>query len=164
MSTHTAEAVLRYDDVVARFDPVLGLEVHVELATATLFGVIAWVFGPTAQTLVYCAAAALLVVAGSGDAARRPALPGMDPADARCDAFYRVLAESGTPLIVHCGEEKAVKGSDTQAFGNPLRLRPEHPREGYEAAWWDGYTPRSLSWALRPAQVSVWWSDAENKY
>jgi len=34
-----------------------------------------------------------------------------------------VLAETGTPLIVHCGEEKAVKGSDTQAFGNPLRLR-----------------------------------------
>jgi len=52
-----------------------------------------------------------------------PAAMGMDPADARCDAFYRVLAESGTPLIVHCGEEKAVKGSDTQAYGNPLRLR-----------------------------------------
>jgi uncharacterized protein len=52
-----------------------------------------------------------------------PAAMGMDPADAKCDAFYRVLAESGTPLIVHCGEEKAVKGSDTQAFGNPLRLR-----------------------------------------
>lgn len=53
-----------------------------------------------------------------------PAAMGMDPADARCHAFYRVLAESGTPLIVHCGEEKAVKGSDTQAYGNPLRLRP----------------------------------------
>lgn len=52
-----------------------------------------------------------------------PAAMGMDPADARCDAYYRVLAESGTPLIVHCGEEKAVKGSDTQALGNPLRLR-----------------------------------------
>ncbi len=52
-----------------------------------------------------------------------PAAMGMDPADAKCDAFYRVLAETGTPLIVHCGEEKAVKGSDTQAFGNPLRLR-----------------------------------------
>lgn len=52
-----------------------------------------------------------------------PAAMGMDPADAKCAAFYRVLAESGTPLIVHCGEEKAVKGSDTQAFGNPLRLR-----------------------------------------
>ena len=52
-----------------------------------------------------------------------PAAMGMDPANAKCDAFYRVLAETGTPLIVHCGEEKAVKGSDTQAFGNPLRLR-----------------------------------------
>jgi mannonate dehydratase len=52
-----------------------------------------------------------------------PAAMGMDPADARCDAFYRVLAEHGTPLIVHCGEEKAVKGGDTQALGNPLRLR-----------------------------------------
>ena len=35
MSTTTTEAVLPYDDVVARFDPVLGLEVHVELGTAT---------------------------------------------------------------------------------------------------------------------------------
>jgi aspartyl-tRNA(Asn)/glutamyl-tRNA(Gln) amidotransferase subunit B len=35
VSTHTAEPVVRYDDVVARFDPVLGLEVHVELGTAT---------------------------------------------------------------------------------------------------------------------------------
>ena len=52
-----------------------------------------------------------------------PAAQGMDPASAKCDDFYRVLAASGTPLIVHCGEEKAVKGSDTQAFGNPLRLR-----------------------------------------
>jgi len=52
-----------------------------------------------------------------------PAAMGMDPAAAHCEPFYRVLAESGTPLIVHCGEEKAVKGSDTQAYGNPLRLR-----------------------------------------
>lgn len=52
-----------------------------------------------------------------------PAAMGMDPADKRCDAFYQVLASRGTPLIVHCGEEKAVKGSDTQAYGNPLRLR-----------------------------------------
>ncbi len=52
-----------------------------------------------------------------------PAAMGMDPADAKCEAFYRQLAASRIPLIVHCGEEKAVKGSDTQAFGNPLRLR-----------------------------------------
>jgi aspartyl-tRNA(Asn)/glutamyl-tRNA(Gln) amidotransferase subunit B len=35
MSTDTTEKVLPYDDVVASFDPVLGLEVHVELGTAT---------------------------------------------------------------------------------------------------------------------------------
>jgi len=35
VSTHTAEAVVPYDDVVASFDPVLGLEVHVELGTRT---------------------------------------------------------------------------------------------------------------------------------
>ncbi len=52
-----------------------------------------------------------------------PAAQGMDPGDSKCAAFYRVLAASGTPLIVHCGEEKAVRGSDTQAYGNPLRLR-----------------------------------------
>lgn len=52
-----------------------------------------------------------------------PAAMGMDPADPRCDAFYRVLAQHGTPLIVHCGEENAVKGGDTHALGNPLRLR-----------------------------------------
>jgi len=35
MSTHVAETVVDYGDVVARFDPVLGLEVHVELGTVT---------------------------------------------------------------------------------------------------------------------------------
>ena len=35
-------------------------------------------------------------------------------------AGWRVLAENGAPLIFHGGEEKAVKGSDTQADGNPL--------------------------------------------
>jgi aspartyl-tRNA(Asn)/glutamyl-tRNA(Gln) amidotransferase subunit B len=35
VSTTTAEPVVPYDEVVAEFDPVLGLEVHVELGTAT---------------------------------------------------------------------------------------------------------------------------------
>ncbi|MGD9954805.1 MAG: Asp-tRNA(Asn)/Glu-tRNA(Gln) amidotransferase subunit GatB [Candidatus Nanopelagicales bacterium] len=35
MSTQTTDTVLPYDEVVASFDPVLGLEVHVELGTAT---------------------------------------------------------------------------------------------------------------------------------
>ena len=52
-----------------------------------------------------------------------PAAMGMDPASAKCDAFYRVLADARVPLIVHCGEEKAVKGGDTQHLGNPLLLR-----------------------------------------
>lgn len=52
-----------------------------------------------------------------------PAAMGMDPASPRCEAFYRALAAARLPLIVHCGEEKAVKGGDSQAFGNPLGLR-----------------------------------------
>ena len=52
-----------------------------------------------------------------------PAAMGMDPASKRCDAFFRVLAERRLPLIVHCGEEKAVKGSDSKHLGNPLGLR-----------------------------------------
>jgi aspartyl-tRNA(Asn)/glutamyl-tRNA(Gln) amidotransferase subunit B len=35
VSTTTTDAVVPYDEVVERFDPVLGLEVHVELGTAT---------------------------------------------------------------------------------------------------------------------------------
>ena len=35
MSTHTADRVLTYDEALAAYDPVLGLEVHVELNTAT---------------------------------------------------------------------------------------------------------------------------------
>jgi len=52
-----------------------------------------------------------------------PAAMGMDPAEKRCDAFYRALATAKLPLIVHCGEEKAVQGSGTEHLGNPLRLR-----------------------------------------
>ena len=35
MSTLTDSALLPYDEAVAAFDPVLGLEVHVELGTAS---------------------------------------------------------------------------------------------------------------------------------
>ena len=52
MTTTTAE-VLDYDDVVARFDPVLGLEVHVELSTATkMFCGCATTFGADPNTQV----------------------------------------------------------------------------------------------------------------
>jgi aspartyl-tRNA(Asn)/glutamyl-tRNA(Gln) amidotransferase subunit B len=51
-ATSTAELV-DYDDVVARYDPVLGLEVHVELSTATkMFCGCANRFGAEPNTLV----------------------------------------------------------------------------------------------------------------
>lgn len=52
-----------------------------------------------------------------------PAAMGMDPGSPRCEPFYRALAAAQLPLIVHCGEEMAVKGGDTQHYGNPLLLR-----------------------------------------
>jgi len=52
-----------------------------------------------------------------------PAAQGMDPASARCDAFYRALARYHLPLLTHAGTELAVKGGNTEDFGNPLRLR-----------------------------------------
>ncbi|OOK82354.1 gatB/GatE catalytic domain protein [Mycobacterium kansasii] len=45
--------LLDFDDVVARFDPVLGLEVHVELSTATkMFCGCATAFGAEPNTQV----------------------------------------------------------------------------------------------------------------
>ncbi|RKZ37444.1 MAG: amidohydrolase [Gammaproteobacteria bacterium] len=52
-----------------------------------------------------------------------PPAMGMDPASAKCDDFYTALARWGLPLISHAGDERAVRGSDTQHLGNPLRLR-----------------------------------------
>ncbi|MCH9721625.1 MAG: Asp-tRNA(Asn)/Glu-tRNA(Gln) amidotransferase subunit GatB [Actinomycetia bacterium] len=58
MTTTTAD-LMDYDDVVARFDPVLGLEVHVELSTATkMFCGCATTFGaePNTQVCPVCLA------------------------------------------------------------------------------------------------------------
>ena len=52
-----------------------------------------------------------------------PAAMGMDPASPRCDRFYAALARLDLPLISHAGLERAVVGTDTQDYGNPLRLR-----------------------------------------
>jgi len=52
-----------------------------------------------------------------------PGAMGMDPASPRCDRFYEAAARLHLPLISHAGLERAVLGSDTQDFGNPLRLR-----------------------------------------
>jgi len=52
-----------------------------------------------------------------------PPSMGMDPASPLCDRFYEAAARLGIPVISHAGEERAVTGTDTQAYGNPLRLR-----------------------------------------
>ena len=53
MTTTAAAELLDYDDVVARFDPVLGLEVHVELSTETkMFCGCATTFGAEPNTQV----------------------------------------------------------------------------------------------------------------
>ena len=51
-----------------------------------------------------------------------PTAQGIDPAAARCDRFYRRLAELRLPLITHAGDERAVRGFG-EDLGNPLRLR-----------------------------------------
>ena len=52
-----------------------------------------------------------------------PGAMGMDPASPRCDRFYEAAARLNMPIISHAGLERAVLGTDTQDFGNPLRLR-----------------------------------------
>jgi uncharacterized protein len=52
-----------------------------------------------------------------------PAAMGMDPASKLCDPFYAALARLDLPLITHAGLERAVRGTDAQDLGNPLRLR-----------------------------------------
>jgi len=52
-----------------------------------------------------------------------PSAMNIDPASPRCEKFYARLRSLDLPLIVHCGEERAVIGSDKQDYGNPLRLR-----------------------------------------
>jgi predicted TIM-barrel fold metal-dependent hydrolase len=52
-----------------------------------------------------------------------PNAMGIDPADARCDAFYKRMAELNLVLQSHTGIEKAVHAEAHQKFGNPLRLR-----------------------------------------
>lgn len=51
-----------------------------------------------------------------------PSSMGIDPASAKCDAFYQKAADLHLPIITHGGAEKAVQGGN-QAHGNPLRVR-----------------------------------------
>lgn len=52
-----------------------------------------------------------------------PPAMGIDPASPRCDAFYDAMRRLDMPLIVHVGEEQAVRGAAMHPYGNPLLLR-----------------------------------------
>jgi uncharacterized protein len=52
-----------------------------------------------------------------------PSAMNIDLRDPRCRAFCERLAAASVPLIVHCGEEKAVPGAHRDELGNPLHVR-----------------------------------------
>lgn len=52
-----------------------------------------------------------------------PSAMNIDLRDVRCRPFYERLVQAGLPLIVHCGEEKAVPGAGRDELGNPLHVR-----------------------------------------
>lgn len=52
-----------------------------------------------------------------------PASMNIDLRDPRCRPFCERLSRAGRPIIVHCGEEKAVPGAGRDELGNPLHVR-----------------------------------------
>jgi len=52
-----------------------------------------------------------------------PSAMNIDLRDSRNQPFYARLAQSRLPLIIHCGEEKAVPGVNRDELGNPLLAR-----------------------------------------
>jgi len=52
-----------------------------------------------------------------------PSAMNIDLRHARLRPFYARLAQARLPLIVHCGEEKAVPGAGRDDLGNPLHVR-----------------------------------------
>lgn len=52
-----------------------------------------------------------------------PSAMGIDLSAARLRPFYERLAAARLPLIVHCGEERAVPGAQRPELGNPLQVR-----------------------------------------
>ncbi len=52
-----------------------------------------------------------------------PSAMNIDLRDPRCRPLFERLARAGRPLIVHCGEEKAVPGAGRDELGNPLHVR-----------------------------------------
>ncbi len=53
-----------------------------------------------------------------------PSAMNIDPGDPRCRPMFDVLRAHRVPLVVHCGEERAVPGASRDDLGNPLRVRP----------------------------------------
>lgn len=52
-----------------------------------------------------------------------PSSMAIDLRDPRLHAFYDRLAAARLPVIVHCGEERAVPGAGREDLGNPLHVR-----------------------------------------
>lgn len=52
-----------------------------------------------------------------------PSSMAIDLRDPRLGAFYDRLAAARLPVIVHCGEERAVPGAGREELGNPLHVR-----------------------------------------
>jgi len=53
-----------------------------------------------------------------------PSSMNIDLRDPRLHPFYDRLAAARLPVIVHCGEERAVPGAGRDELGNPLLVRP----------------------------------------
>jgi mannonate dehydratase len=52
-----------------------------------------------------------------------PSAMNIDLRDARCRPFFERMRHAALPLIVHCGEEKAVPGAGRDGLDNPLHVR-----------------------------------------
>ncbi|MCE2917267.1 MAG: amidohydrolase [Rubrivivax sp.] len=63
------------------------------------------------------------IAAGATGLKWLPSAMNIDLRDKRCKPVYERLAASGMPLIVHCGEEKAVPGARMHELVNPLLVR-----------------------------------------
>lgn len=63
------------------------------------------------------------LAAGAAAVKWLPSAMNIDLRDPRCRPFYARLAAAGVPLIVHCGEERAVPGAHREELGNPLLVR-----------------------------------------
>ena len=66
---------------------------------------------------------ALAIKAGAVAIKWLPSAMNIDLRNPRLKPFYDDLAQSQIPLIVHCGEEKAVPGAGRDELGNPLHVR-----------------------------------------